>query len=815
MDWSLYSYLAGVAVAGVVLLVPLVRSIPTLMLPHEDRRRPVSEVALLSMAILLGCLAIYGPCLIGFRLFGYWDVGSDTLEQYVPFYENMVTSLRAGTYGPWNFQYGLGSSFMAYASWSHDPFNLLTIPLALLFGVGALGRILALVQIVKMLLSGLLFDHLLTFYCRAPLSRMVGGTLFAFGGWLVLWGQHYWIGAVYVMSCLIALTLELLMERWSAPRFLGVMAVTAASVLMSVYAGFMVMLFATAYALLRNARSSQCASSGQCLRSFGALALPVVCGLLCSCVLVVPYAILILGESSRVTSAGGMSLSQRFLDYLTGFVPPQWVPLILSRILGNGLVETGGIFSQETVPYADAQSYLMNSYEFLMVGAGGMSLVLATQATGYVLRHETRRNRVLVVVACTLTVLYCVNFFLPALSSAFDLKFRGSFAVVFPLLIAASLGWERIVTHREVLWPELALSLLVTLGTLVWSLVKTVDGRLACLWFLAAVIVGLLALVTCGRAKSARPFVAALACVAVVSMPIADGFFSTNERDMATRDTFPAATATDQDTQDALAYLRRRDSDFYRVVKSYGDWTRLNDSLVQGFCGVSSYNSTTDSDVVAFYRETWPETLSAGGSKQDVTADLDHRVLLDTLGVRYLLSKEPLSATWLRQEGRFGSVYVYRNSEATSIATFSPTAVTESQAEGGTPGDREAVLSQAVIVPDEEGGTGTLPPDTRASNVGNLSLSSGSWVTGSVEAPSDGFLCLAIPHTSGWQVFLDGQEVRTFRADYGFIGLNISRGSHELVAQYRPTGLGVGMALAACGLLLGVISCAAGSHREG
>ena len=81
--------------------------------------------------------------------------------------------------------------------------------LSLLLGQERLSLVLVIAQGLKMLLCGLLFDHVLTFYCKRPLSRIVGSVLYSFCGFLLLWGQHYWIGASIVMATLMMLMLEL------------------------------------------------------------------------------------------------------------------------------------------------------------------------------------------------------------------------------------------------------------------------------------------------------------------------------------------------------------------------------------------------------------------------------------------------------------------------------------------------------------------------------------------------------------------------------------------------------------------------------
>ena len=82
-------------------------------------------------------------------------------------------------------------------------------------------------------------------------------------------------------------------------------------------------------------------------------------------------------------------------------------------------------------------------------------------------------------------------------------------------------------------------------------------------------------------------------------------------------------------------------------------------------------------------------------------------------------------------------------------------------------------------------------------------------LTGTVSSDADAYACLAIPHTSGWSVTIDGQPVETFRADYGFIGFKVPAGQHEVAATYVPTGSTVGIACAIAGALATIAMVAA------
>lgn len=822
MDWSQYTYLAVVALAAVALLVVAARLVPRLSEPQKVVRRTRPELLLLGLVLLLGIVTIYGRFLFGNALFGRVDaLGSDITQQYVPYYLDMINGIKSGTWGLWDFSYGLGTTFMAYDVWAFDPFNLITIPLTLLLGSQQLGHVLAFVQVIKIILVGYLFDHLLTFYCQTPLSRVLGASLFAFAGWLMLWGQHYWLGAVYTGAALMSLLVELLMERWSAPRFVGLTLATAECFLMGVYSGYMVLLFAAIYAIIRAVHVSDCHSLGEFFRFFARLALPVVCGILAAGIMIVPYAHLILNDTARVTNANGLSTGQRIVGYLTGFVPIRWLPLLASRILGNGLVYTGDVFSSYQESSPASLSCLLNSYEFLMVGAGGVSLVLSSQCLAAIFSQGSKRDRILATVVCALVVLFCVNEFLPALFSAFDLKYRASFVLLFPLCIASALGFEEMALKRSVHWVALGLSTAATLAVVIWSLAHTVDGRLVCLTYLVALVLFVpLALLaarnpTMGNRSSwnkvKKSIALSLCCALAIGTSVADGFFATNSHGLANASNFPAASDADADTRAALDYLRSTDKEFYRIGKLYGDWTDVDDSLIQGYSTVSSYNSMTDSDLVEFYRKAWPEILAVNGAVQNYSADPLEVAPSRLLGIRYVLSKQPVDNSWLQFIQQCGSVYVYEDITRPSIASSSFICETESNADAASLSDRRSLLGGTAIIPDEIASklhlAGFDSSVVRAQEPTSFRLSGSSHLEGTMDALSESVACLSVPYTSGWSVKIDGQPVDTFRVDYGFIGFVLPAGSHQIDASYLPTGIGQGALISMCGVGLAILSC--------
>lgn len=818
MNWSLYLYLGPLCLLAAALLAVYVRLYDRLSAPSERRTR--LEVTMLVATILLGIAVIYFNFFTGTSYFAYRDMGADTVDQYVPYYLDLVRKVGSGSLGTWNMSYGLGASFMSYQSWTLDPFCLVIVPLTLLLGQERLSLVLVIAQGLKMLLCGLLFDHVLTFYCKRPLSRIVGSVLYSFCGFLLLWGQHYWIGASIVMATLMMLMLELLMQRWTMPRFWGLLAASAASIIMSTYSGYAAMLFSLSYALLRIPIATDAHGARAYLRQLFRLAVPVACGVLVSCVTLVPYAIAMVQESSRVVSSGQAPLSSRMGGYARGFVPLRWIPYLLSRLLGNGLVSAGVELPGGLVP-ASREFAQTNVHEMVQMGFSVGAVVLLCQFAWWEVTHADAREKMLTAVAGALCVLYCVNYFLPALSNVFSaVRYRSCFALAAPACIAMSLAFEHCLLEDRPSLPALVVSSVLTVAILAWSLLHTQNGRLACLYFSLAFVVFLVLYVA--RSRGAREaLVVTLAAAVVLSTSVVDGFFVTNNRTWCTKDDFPNATSSyERDLRAALRYIRSQDSDepaTYRTSLAMDD---LNASLAQGFMGVDSYNSTINSNLEEFYQRVWPRAIRGISAYQATRDDMLHPALQRILGVRYVACRYDLDLEGYDLIKTFGSVRVYKAEGTTSLATVYGGSVTEASAKDKTPAQLERLFGKgtAIVSKDAPGAYQNLEAgssDTAAVPATKAQVDSQTSVSCDVTVTKKSICMVAIPYARGWTAKVDGKAVPTFRTNYGFIGVALKPGSHHVSLVYRPTGANVGVAMSAAGLVLALLAGVFTRHHDG
>lgn len=827
MNWSEYTYLAAAALAAIALLVVMLRLSPALSTP--TRRRTPLELVCLGAVVLLALFVIYGNFFLGRSFFAYTvgDPGSDAIEQYVPFYSNLIANMRDGSFGLWNywsFEYELGVNAAGYQSWFYDPFNLLVIPLGLLFGDASLAYVLVFAQAVKVVLSAYLFDHLLTRYCETPLARILGSSLYSICSFMLINGQHYWLGSIFPVFTLTVLLFELYLERASVSRFFAATVITAALMGWTAYVAFMVLLFVAIYLLLRIPVVLERPGIKRYLLTVWRLCVPVACGALLAGVLFVPYALFLLTETSRTGSSA--SLLERVVESLTNFTNLDWIPAMLSRFMGSSLVTTGLTSIGQMLSVDNGVGYSTNyTYEFILLGYSCGVFVLLSQFFSWVRRDCDRTVKVVVVISTALVALYCLNHFLPTLATAMvRLQYRSSFALAVPVCAAMALGFEKRVMTGRIAWGPLVASLVLSALVLGWSLWKALMGRFLTCFFIAALVAAVIALVVASRRPSWAPRLAVVFSGLLVATSAVDGFMGTNVRIHTDGAYFPLSGLSEcgTNTLAALDYVREHDPSFYRIEKTHLDWTPLNDSLIQHYPGVSAYNSTPDSEVDEFYHKLWSESISPWAVySQGFWYNPDQPAIMELLGVRYVLSIDPIDFAWLEPVAEVDGIRIYRNVNAdTSIASIRQNVVSVSEADAlPDSAARRELLATSVIVPDEVaaelpefGGSEAAAP--AECSVELFVQGDESQLAGTVSCSEDSVVCLSIPHTGTWRVAVDGAEVETFTANYGFVGFVLPAGSHEVTATYELRGLGVGLVCTCVGAVATVASANVVGRRD-
>lgn len=815
MAWSEYRYLAVVLVAALLVLYWVYRRLDALR--AQSCRRTTDEVLLIGLASAVGLSAIYGRLYaerVGFA-FGdgavgsYLDVGADLIDLYVPFYRNLVDRVCTGAFGAWDFQYGLGVNLPSYQSWLFDPFNLLLLPLTIALGTDHLSLALTLTQSARIVLSAYLFDHLLTRFCKMPLARAAASLIYAFSSFLMLLGEHFFLGSIFPMLTLTVLCYELYLEEQGVRSFLCVTASVAAVLSWSAYSAWMVLLFCAIYLLLRMFYLLEGRGIAAFFRTLLLMCLPVMCGVLLSGALLIPYVIFLTQETARISS--DVTMTDKVVAY-SGFVNADWIPAILSRLLGGSLINNGSSTQRMVSDLGEFSFGGIFSHEFIQLGYSCAALIFLSQFAHWVVSEVRGRTRVLIAAAAVLVLLYCFGQFLPTLFNAMVcFRYRSSAIISVPVCIAIAIAIEKRVACGKTSTALLIVASVATLGVLAWSMVHAATGRMPSAVFAVCTVVAFAVLVVARnpRKPSALGNAATVVFLGVVlATTFFDGFYCMNNRALLPISVFPDSESPsgDWDTRKSLSALKSSDVSMYRVEKTYHDHPVASDSLLQYYASASQYNSTLDADLLDFYDKLWPEAMLTRFTQLfSLDPGVDPSVL-NLLGVRYVLTRDALDLPWMSLIADSDGVLTYEVAGSGSFLTVRSSIVSESDADAlGSAEERRALLSDAVIVPNDVakayegklGGSGVCS-SVAQSGAGELS--------GTVSVDGAAVACLPVPHTGTWHVYIDGEEVETFRADYGFVGFFVEPGEHEFTAAYQTEGASTGAMLSAGGVA-GTVAC--------
>lgn len=83
-----------------------------------------------------------------------------------------------------------------------------------------------------------------------------------------------------------------------------------------------------------------------------------------------------------------------------------------------------------------------------------------------------------------------------------------------------------------------------------------------------------------------------------------------------------------------------------------------------------------------------------------------------------------------------------------------------------------------------------------------ISHSSSTSLSGTIDASHDGVMLLSVPYDEGWTIRIDGEKVSPFRIGEGFMGVEMTKGQHSVQMTYMPEGFLPGAGITAVSVLL-------------
>lgn len=782
---------------------------------------------LLAFAVIAGFAVIYGGYIFGGRYLLFSDAGMDTICQFYPMYVHLTDEIREGTLSLWNFDWGLGCDTLTRQEWIMDPCAWMAVAGGLLFGTEAIKHILLITQFIKVMACALCCFEFTGFYGFSPKARFTASCLFAFNGWLMLWGQHYYFG----MACVYLIILLWLVERMLAAyrkisrmewHYLSVGLVVALIFIYSVYFGYMIVVFSSVYTIMRMlylGYGDEKRILASLWRELWPVIVTVLLGMLCASVMIIPYADIVLNVSTRLEG----SFIERMKQYVAALYSGDYYMTLAGRMISNN---TFGILALD-------QKY----YELPQLSFSTLSLIVVPQVFWFgVIRpvdNTWGRKRILRILMAVLMVLALTWPFVGAVFNMglgeslesgvpvmrFAFVLMPLFALIYAYFVDECLCKCNI--NRGLL-PVSGAAVYAVLYYAYWNYrihYRWVNGALAAI-NLAFVLMLVVMRCQSGRKRTSgekifKENIIYMALLCLLGSACFDGYAANELR--YTYDNTTECMSEDfhgRKTMDVLDYIKSIDDSFYRVEKVYYDFSTTGDSMVQNYSPFSMYCSTMSGYIKKFYEISYPHEEYKYPSSDVDYNEYDNAFAITN--VKYIISCFPLDWDYLEPVCEINGVYAYRNTHAGSIGTVYHAVMGYSEFEKLSENERKNVLADMLLLPDDEAGKaarmmqGSAMSDPGAMQAAGakpdrsayFAKKSDAYISGRVNAESDGMLMLSVPYRKGWNVYVDGIRQDTVNADYGFMAVRITAGEHDVLIKYENKLYLIGIAACLSGVIL-------------
>lgn len=611
---------------------------------------------------LTGAVAYY-QYIFGNSLFMFRDIGSDTAEQYIMQYSTVVNHIRDGNLSFWDFTNGFGTSMYQL--------NLLNPSLWLLYLVGILAgpqmmaHFLIWLHLLLLILAGWMAWKFLSCFSFSFEAKLIAAYLYTFNGFLTVWGQHYQFSMMMVYLPLLLCLLERSLQKKKFSP--AVVICTAFMLLCTYYLSYMVLIVCAMYVPLRLFQTRRDGFKGFILPLFGhgfALLLGVFMGILN----LLPSYALVFSVSARME--GQSSLINRCIAAFRPWPDMAYYKTLVYRLLASTLEGIGSV----KIGYGG----YANFYEAPCLFFSGLLVILLVQFAlsiffkkGIGLRDRFVQLFALLAGAFSVTIMFGSMVF-----NAFSLPFsRHTFLLMplFALLVAYML---------DVIMKEGRFSLIGALISVVPAVylylhkakaTPILTFRLDALILAVTLVIMavLLFLLSLKKLEKKMPLFYVLLCLTIGLNVTAETYTTAGKRGVDANDQAYSEAMYGNDWQELTQYLLDHDSDFYRLEKDYSAGSACMDSAGQYYRGISTYNSTSNRYILEFLNKAVPELYyinSVHWTFRQISYKEDYA---DLFGIKYVVSQSSKApASCYVPEKTFGSLYLYRNTNWKSFATF-------------------------------------------------------------------------------------------------------------------------------------------------
>ena len=759
----------------------------------------ITALALLAVGAL-----IFRDFLFGGATLLYKDSGSDSVNDYYPWFVHLSQYIRSEGLPSWSFYVGMGQDIFFFVGYLFlEPVSWLPKEL--------IAPALVYQHLAKVLVTGLLFFRFLQLRQVNPLAALLGSLLLSFSAYMCMGGCWYPLAddVLCFTALLVAVEEALANGRW----FFLPLAVVLAGLIDSFHL-YLCALFLVLYVPAR--LFARYGWQPRLLLRWGfLLAGAAALGVGLGAVVTIPNVHTLL-NSPRGSGATS------FVSTLSS------VPMFAFETTSHYVTAALRPFSNDMLGTAESFRGWQNYLEAPMSYCGLLCLVIFPQA----FVGASRRDKIiygLFLGGILLTTVF------PWFRFCFWL-FQGdyyralSLFSILGLITLSMVAFSRSIDGRLNLWV-LGGTALIVVGTLYLPLPELHAGMDPNLKLSATVFLVLYTVLLAVGRLSRWPQVAALAIVALAAgeLVLFDRI-TVSRRSTVSKEELKARVGYNDDTFDALKDIRAADnSSFFRLTKirpsGPGVYPSLNDAMVFGYYGTPSYSSFNNLNYINFLTAVNAIPPHSEADTRWSVGLLNDSILSLFAGEKYVLAADPrpfqraLQYEFVR---RYEKDSLFRNARFLPLGLVFDRYLPQEVFLNLPPRDKPAALLHAVVLPNKSDAdqSGLLEAnvldieeaarnfafadiiDERRRTALDLTSFSQTKIEGKVRLEKKSILVLQTPFDNGWRALQDGQPARVLKVDVGLLGVMLEAGEHQVELSYRTPFLGTALAVSLASLAL-------------
>ncbi|HLP53263.1 MAG TPA: YfhO family protein [Chitinophagales bacterium] len=764
-----------------------------------------------ALPVLLGLTAlliliVFYDFLVFDKLYLFKGLASDSMVDTYPNYIHIADYLRSEGLPMWSFSQGMGQSIFPFSF----PDPLVTMLYAL--GRDHLAYGIAYMEIAKIFLCSIFFYLLLKKLSVTGLPAIVGALSYSFSSFVI-------VGSCWNIFSTEALYLVLLLygfeKLYQDKNRLILPVVIALIAILQPFDLWLMGLFLLLYIVVRLFENNS-------IFSRASIVLMAEVGLLCA-LGVAMGSILFLSEVKAMINSPRVAGHASYFDELLS------KSIFSTGDAAHNVTALMRFFSSDMLGGSNQFKGWYNFMEAPLFYCGLLNLLLMPQ----VFRFGSRRKKIIYAVWFAIFILPVI---FPFLRYAFWL-FTGDYYRLFGfflsvlIILYSTQALSQIIKHSKpditLLGGTLVILLLALYFPYQWLQTDTIlntelRSQIAMLLIFYTALIALLGVTQYNKTAQY------LLCLTFFAELTYFSSKNINERMALTGEEHEQKFGFLDYTIEAVNYLNKTDSSFYRISKDY--WSgpvnhpSFNDAKIQRYRGTGSYHSFNQPSYVRFLAGMNIIDQNDEAQTRWLIGLRNEPMLHSHVSLKYFLSKNPVALVHINYDSltTIGDVRIYKNKYALPLGFTYRQKIDSKTFSQLSQQQKSNMLYKAVVINDSL--YGKLTKELKVADISDTSeytseeyindidsletesltmeSFSNNRIKGSITVSDNRLLFFSIPFSDSWSAKVDGKKHDLLRVNIGFSGLMLKEGTHKIELSFWPSSFKTSVPINIVGILL-------------